>query len=95
MIDLQTEKVVTFKEATNCLQVTPHISTLHRWRLNGIRGVKLETCLIGGKRCTSLEALQRFITATTSAAAGEDEQFSATQSQGDNEASRQLDHLGF
>ncbi len=37
-----------------------HVSTLHRWRLKGVRGVKLETCRRGGSRCTSLQALQRF-----------------------------------
>ena len=37
------------------------LATLHRWRLSGVRGVKLETCLCGGLRYTSREAIQRFI----------------------------------
>ncbi len=38
----------------------PHVSTIYRWRLRGIRGVKLETFLIGGRRYTSVEAIERF-----------------------------------
>jgi hypothetical protein len=37
-----------------------HPSTLHRWATAGCRGVRLETIQIGGTRCTSREALQRF-----------------------------------
>ncbi|WP_390884436.1 DUF1580 domain-containing protein [Humisphaera borealis] len=39
-------------------------ATLYRWINNGLRGVKLETVLIGGSRCTSVEACERFIGAT-------------------------------
>ena len=45
-----------------------HISTIHRWRARGIRGHKLETILVGGVRYTSLEAVNRFLQRTTSAA---------------------------
>jgi hypothetical protein len=37
-----------------------HTSTLFRWASVGIKGVVLETVPIGGTRCTSIEALQRF-----------------------------------
>lgn len=40
-----------------------HYSTLYRWATKGARGRKLETVLVGGVRYTSLEALERFITA--------------------------------
>jgi hypothetical protein len=36
------------------------VSTLHRWATSGIRGVILETIQVGGTRCTSFPALQRF-----------------------------------
>jgi hypothetical protein len=36
------------------------VSTLHRWATRGLRGVILETLRIGGTKCTSLAALQRF-----------------------------------
>jgi hypothetical protein len=47
-----------------------HISTMHRWRLRGIRGVRLETFMRGGVRYTSHEAIDRFFAATTATADG-------------------------
>jgi hypothetical protein len=47
-----------------------HNSTVWRWALRGIRGIRLETVVIGGVRYTSREALDRFIRATTAAADG-------------------------
>lgn len=70
-IDLSQETLLTFPQAAATLPGRPHVSTLHRWRLRGVRGVKLETCLIGGRRYTSQEALERFSAATTAAANGE------------------------
>jgi hypothetical protein len=35
-------------------------STLWRWALRGVRGVKLETAMVGGVRVTSEAALRRF-----------------------------------
>ncbi len=37
-----------------------HIVTLQLWCTRGVRRVKLESLLIGGRRCTSLQALRRF-----------------------------------
>lgn len=37
-----------------------HVSTLFRWTTAGCRGVVLESIQVGGTRCTSREALQRF-----------------------------------
>lgn len=68
MIDISSERLLTFPEATKALPHSVHISCLHRWRLHGLRGVRLETCLIGGRRYTSREALERFSAATTAAA---------------------------
>jgi hypothetical protein len=48
-----------------------HVATLWRWACRGVRGVRLETVLIGGIRQTSRQALQRFIERTTAAANGE------------------------
>jgi hypothetical protein len=39
------------------------LPTLHRWRLSGVRGIFLETVLVGGRRMTSLEAIERFLAA--------------------------------
>jgi Protein of unknown function (DUF1580) len=37
-----------------------HKVTLSLWHRRGIRGIRLETIMVGGRRCTSLEALSRF-----------------------------------
>ena len=65
MLDLQKERQLTLPLAARhpMLGDSVHISTVHRWRLNGIRGVKLETSLSGGRRVTTVEALQRFLAA--------------------------------
>lgn len=70
-IDIQSENLLNFSQAAKILPGRPHISTIHRWRLRGVGGVKLESCLVGGRRFTSREALQRFASATTAAANGE------------------------
>lgn len=49
----------------------PHPATCFRWRQRGISGVRLETFKVGGRRETSVEAVHRFIAATTAAADGE------------------------
>lgn len=45
-------------------------STIWRWVQKGVRGCRLETVLVGGKRQTSVEAFARFVDATTAAADG-------------------------
>lgn len=70
-IDIFCERLLSFKEAAKESPGRPHLSTLHRWRLRGIRGIKLETVRLGGKRFTSREALERFATRTTAVANGE------------------------
>lgn len=62
-IDVQKETVVSFSDARSAFPGDRRVSlaTLHRWRQRGIRGIKLETWLIGGLRYTSHEAIGRFI----------------------------------
>ena len=43
----------------------PHASTIWRWSLRGIGGVKLETAKIGSQIVTSKQAVTRFIAATS------------------------------
>ncbi len=69
-IDIRSETLLTFPEAAKLRPGRRHLSTLHRWRLRGVRGIKLETALIGGRRYTSEEALDRFHARTTTAADG-------------------------
>src|SRR3954465_15957340 len=63
-IDLASESPIPFSQAAAHLPRRrgrkPAVSTLHRWATAGLRGVVLETLQVGGTRCTSLAALQRF-----------------------------------
>lgn len=69
-IDITTESLLTLSQASKRVPGNPHVSSLHRWRLQGVHGVKLETVKIGGRRLTSAEALERFAARTTAAADG-------------------------
>ena len=61
-IDINSEDLIRFAEAARCFPGRPIcIQTLHRWRLHGVRGARLESCLIGGARFTSRQAIDRFI----------------------------------
>lgn len=68
MIQIDSEKVLTFNAAAKMLPrrrrgKKTHVSTLYRWASRGIRNIRLETIQIGGTRCTSVEAIQRFFNA--------------------------------
>ena len=70
-IDLTTETPLTLAEAARTLPGgAVHVSTVHRWRLKGVRDVRLETFLRGGIRYTTHEAVARFFAAITAAADG-------------------------
>ncbi len=70
MIDHRIETVRTLTEAAAGLPrrrggKRVNVATLYRWATHGCRGVRLETIQIGGTRCTSQEALQRFFVKLT------------------------------
>jgi Protein of unknown function (DUF1580) len=75
MIDLAKEHVHPFAiliRQIPALQVgrlgrPTHPSTLARWASRGLRGIRLETIKVGGRTCSSSEALQRFFAALTEA----------------------------
>lgn len=69
-LNLLTEDVISLTEARNFLpevegQKRPHVSTVWRWSLRGVGGVKLETVKIGSRIVTSKQAVTRFIAAIT------------------------------
>jgi hypothetical protein len=70
MIDISTEQLLTFSEAARRLPGSVHTSTLHRWRLRGLKNTRLETILVGGRRYTSVQGLARFAAAVTAARDG-------------------------
>jgi len=66
--DLLSESRISMTELARKLDVT--IPTIWRWRQRGVRGIKLETFMIGGRRYTTDEAHRRFVEAVTRAADG-------------------------
>ena len=70
VIDARLEKLITLEDAAKfapgyrpgrCVST----AAVRRWVRYGMRGVLLETVMAGGRRCTSLEAIQRFFEALT------------------------------
>ncbi len=59
---------MTLAQASRVLPGRPSVGSLHRWRLRGVRGVRLRTCLVGGRRWVTQSWLDEFIAATTAAA---------------------------
>ena len=39
----------------------PHIATLYRWSVSGVRGVRLRTVQVGATRCTTRGDIAQFI----------------------------------
>ena len=65
MINLSEETVISLTEAAKLLprrrgDRVVHVATLYRWAQRGLKGIRLEIIQIGGTKCTSIEALQRF-----------------------------------
>jgi len=68
MISWREEELLSLTDAAKQLPgraggKRPHVSTLYRWVLKGMRGVRLEALPMGGMLYTSVEALQRFFAA--------------------------------
>jgi len=72
MIDHEHETLIGFAEAARKLPKSPsgravHAKTVARWAVNGLRGIRLESLCVGGRRVTSVEACRRFFEALTRA----------------------------
>jgi Protein of unknown function (DUF1580) len=68
MIDIETEQLLSLRAAALWLAArtgtpAPHVHTVRRWALAGVRGAVLDVVRIGCRTFTSIEALQRFATA--------------------------------
>jgi len=72
MFDMDGETLVSLKLARDVIPGKRghcvSASTLHRWQRRGLRGIRLETAIVAGVRYTSIEAIKRFISATTEVA---------------------------
>jgi len=68
-IDLEKDTLLTVAQAAAYLKertgTKPHVSAIYRWMMAKPGKPKLEWIRIGGRRYTSVEALQRFADAPT------------------------------
>jgi hypothetical protein len=74
-IKIDAERIVTFPALARSLHPRRrnrpvHVSTIHRWRDPGLRGIRLEAVRIGGAWHTSWEAFSRFCDRLTAAEVG-------------------------
>lgn len=65
MIDPSKDKLLSLKEISKNLPRCPSPACLWRWHKKGIRGIRLETILVGGRRYTTANAWSDFIEKTT------------------------------
>lgn len=94
MIDHTNEELIPFETAGLHIPGRPDRSTCYRWWLKGVRGAKLETLLIGNKRYTSREAIDRFI-ADQNRGESPEPQLSTGQRRRQSEAARKsLEQMG-
>lgn len=61
MIDFTIEVPIPIKSAPSYFPVRKAQSTTWRYVLKGVRGRKLESAMIGGRRYTTREAIARFL----------------------------------
>lgn len=101
--DCSQEELISLAEAAKMLPrrrmgKRPHVATLYRWSVRGVRGVRLETCQVGSTRCTSRQALTRFIQRLSQQSAVAEVQGNsrlfAERSRDSEAAGRQLETLG-
>jgi hypothetical protein len=82
--DLREDQPLSLTDAAAFLgKVTgqkPHVSTIWRWCLKGVKGVRLESICIGGKRFVTAAAIERFVEGSTAARPQQAEQPNAPAS---------------
>lgn len=71
----------------------PHLSTIHRWCVKGSRGVRLESKVLGGRRFTTIDAVEHFINSLTELCNGLDEAPMETPKQAERRAQKAAEEL--
>lgn len=68
MIDLQIESALTASAVAKLPQLrvngkTKHVSQIHRYWTRGLKGIRLESVIVAGARCSSSAAVDRWLLA--------------------------------
>jgi len=94
VIDIDKEDLRLLNKASDDVPGNPHVSTLIRWALRGIKGCKLETVMVGGRRFTSVEAIQRFLVRLNEPGSVTHDVLAKTRARGIVDADRRLEEEG-
>jgi Protein of unknown function (DUF1580) len=90
-----TEDLLLLAKANVEVPGRPHPSTVARWALKGINGVKLETLIVGGRRYTSYQAVQRFLYKLNEVRDGLTKRENEPDTRRQDQIERELDQLNF
>jgi hypothetical protein len=98
-IDISSEQLISLRDAAGLLPARrrgkkPHVSCVYRWTTTGCRGVLLDSVSVGGTRCTSREALVRFIELLSAPAGTGASEKPLADRECPNEVERALDDAG-
>jgi len=52
---------ITLAQAVDYIPGRPHVATVWRWATRGTRGVRLETCIVGGRRMVTPAMIEAFL----------------------------------
>lgn len=84
---------IPLTKAPDFIPGRPNISTCWRWATHGVRGVKLATVIIGGRRFVTMAALEEFLS-RLNADTGAAEESPTDVERRANEACDALEKLG-
>lgn len=95
MIDLKSETMFALKVGAKTFPGGErHICTMHRYRLQGIAGIRLECLRLGGRWFTSKESIDRFISELNSIVPGDRSGRPIIDAKSQSEAEESLDRVG-
>jgi hypothetical protein len=77
MIEALAATFVLLSKAGRLLSTNPSPATMWRWALRGVDGVKLETFKIGGRRYTTPDSVEKFVSRLNSPRAANEPQASS------------------
>jgi hypothetical protein len=70
-IDPSVDPLIPLSKAAKSLPKPPSLACLWRWHAKGVRGVHLETVVVGGRRYTTAAAWREFVAKLTENAAAD------------------------
>ena len=98
-LDLENDVVLALRDVAK--RVPPsrrgkrcNISTVYRWCSRGVRGRKLQSWEFGGKRITTVRALEEFCRPVTDESAPDAPPTSAAAARADRRAAEELEEAG-